>query len=235
MTSELLKAKCRRYDFKDILVIPESAGAAPFSKTLVDTAGSPTVAPSADRVTLTIDATSEAQAANLLQGDVLLYDIDDLIRITGKAKLSTASLGSGIDAVFGLAGAYNATLDTIAQSCWFKCAGSNSVVIETDDGTTDNNDVATGLSLGVEWRKWSIDFSRGVLSQGPPATSKGGKASVRFFLENDLGQLMPVATNTNFDMSAYAGALQVFAAVRKASGTDAGALSLKDIEVEYRA
>ncbi len=234
MVSELQKAICRRYDFKDDLVIPASAGSSAFTKTLVQTGGSPTVAPSSDGVVLTLDATSEAQAANLLQGDVLLFDIDDLIYIRGKAKLSTASLGSGIDAVFGLAGAYNATLDTIAQNCWFKCAGSNSVLIETDDGTTDTDDKDTGMTLKTDWRSWAIDFSSGVLSQAPPATSKGGKASVRFYFENDSGQLMPVAEQTNFDMSAYSGSMQLFAAMRKASGTDAGSLYLKDVEVEYR-
>lgn len=232
--SLLNQAHRKVYDFKDALVIPASGGECGFTKTLVQTGGSPTVAPSKDGVVLTIDATSEAQAANLLQGDVLLFDIDDLIRLEGQVKLSTDSLGSGVEVVFGLAGAYNATLDTIAQSAWFKLAGSNSVVVETDDGTTDNDDVATGFTIGTEFRKFAIDFSVGVHSQAPPAASAGGKASVRFFLENSQGQLMPVATNTNFSMAAYAGGLQLFARVGKASGTDAAAMTIKNLIPEYR-
>lgn len=234
MDGQLRQAIRKIYDFKDELVIPASAGSSAWSKTLVQTGGSPAVAPSKDGVTLTIDATAEAQAANLLNGDVLLYGIDDLITVQGMVKLSTDALNAGIDAVFGLAGAYNATLDTIAQNCWFKLPGSNSVVVETDDGTNDNDDKATGLTLKDEWRKFAIDFSSGVLSQGPPATSKGGKASVRFYLENDYGKLMPVCEQTNFDMSNYSGGLQLFAAVRKASGAGAASLMIKNFVVDYR-
>ena len=232
--SLLVHSEVRCFDFKDALVIPTAAGSCFWRKTLVKTAGSPTVAPSSNGVELAIDATSEAQAANLDNGDVLTFDIDDLIRLEGKVKLANATIDAGVDVVFGFAGAYNANLDTIAQSCWLKCAGSNEIVLETDDGTTNNDDKATGLYLKNEWRKFAIDFSVGILSQAPPAASAGGKASIRFSFETDMGQLMPVGETTNFSMADYAGALQLFAAVRKASGTGAETLYIKELEATYR-
>lgn len=232
MADSLLRRAIRKhFDFKDVLVPPDTAGASFWTKSET---GDATVTIDSNGANLALTNASEAQRATLLNGDILVFDVDDLIRLEGLIKLSTDELAAGIDAAVGLAGADNATLDNIAANCWLRCAGSNAVVLETDDGVTDVDDIASGLTLADEWRRFAIDFSVGVHSQGPPARSAGGKASVRFFLENNQGQLMPVGQDQHFSLAAYSGGLQLFATIRKASGTALATLYVKNLTVDYR-
>ena len=46
----------------------------------------------------------------------------------------------------GLASAFNATLDSVATNLWFRYIASLVPVIEGDDGTTDTDDQATGVT-----------------------------------------------------------------------------------------
>ena len=181
---------------------------------------------------LALDATSEVQSATLYSGDILPFDIEDLIRVSFIAKL-TASLPAAVMCSFGVASAFNAALDSVAQHAWFRCDG-NSLVVETDDGTNDNDDKATGFSLSTTYRRCVIDFSTGILTRSPPAASLGGRAQTQFFVSNDTGALQRVAQSTSFDLSNYAGNLQLFAQIQKTTGTAVGTLSILEAEVEYK-
>lgn len=225
-----------RYDFRGAHAPPlvASRDGGPWCSIVVDTAGSPTVLAGNDGMTLTLDATNEAQSAGLYMGNVLPFDIDDIIRAEFIAKAS-ASLGATVQAIFGFASAQNADPDAIAQGAWFKLAGSNSLVVETDDGTTNNDDVsADGETLSTTFKRFAIDFSTGITTQSPPSQSLGGKSNVQFHMGNTNGHLRRVAKNTRFDMSAYAGNLQLIAQIQKTASTATGTLSILEIEVEYK-
>lgn len=182
---------------------------------------------------LALDATSEVQSATLYSGDILPFDIEDLIRVSFIAKI-TASVPAAVMAAFGVASAFNATLNTIAEHAWFRVDGSNALLVETDDGTNDNDDAATGISLSTTYRRCVIDFSTGILTRSPPAKSLGGRAQTQFFVSNDNGSLQRVAQGVSFDMSNYAGNLQLFAQIQKTTGTAVGTLSILEAEVEYK-
>lgn len=182
---------------------------------------------------LTLDATSEVQNACFYMGDILPYDIEDLIRVSFLVKAS-ASLAAAVSGAFGVCSARNDTLDTIAEQAMFRLQGSNALLCESDDGTTDNDDIATGFSLSTTYRRCVIDFSTGILTRSPPSKSLGGRAQTYFYVSNDNGSLQRVATGTNFNLSAYAGNLQLFAQLQKTSGTATGSLSILEIEVEYK-
>jgi len=198
-------------------------------------AGPPTVkSVSGGSMDLALTATSEVQVATLYMGDILPYDIDDLIRITIRAKL-TAALAAAVSGVFGLATAQNDALDSLANFALFKFDGSNAIVCETDDGGSfDLDDKPTGLSLVATYRRFVIDFATGLKAQSPPSLSKGGTADVRFCMSNDRGALTRVAGGTGFDLSAFTSNLQLFAQIQKTTGTAVGTLSLLDAEIEYR-
>lgn len=205
-----------------------------FCSLLVLTGGTPTCAAvSGGSMDLALEATNEVQSVTLYQGDILPYDIDDIIRVSFLAKV-TASLAAAVTAVFGLAGAQHATPDTVAQNAWFRLQGSNALLVETDDGTTDNDDVATGITLGTTYRRCVIEFATGVKTLAPPSLSLGGKAAMQFYVSDDFGSLRRVAKATAFDMSAYAGNLQLFAQIQKTAGTAVGTLSIAEIEVEVK-
>jgi hypothetical protein len=82
------------------------------------------------------------------------------------------------------------------------------VTAESDDGTIDRDDIATGQTLGTTYRKFGIDFSK-------------GKSNVRFFIDN-----IPVATSTSFNMSASTSSLQPIIQIQKAANTNVNAVTL---------
>lgn len=168
---------------------------------------------------LTLAATSEAEIVTLYQNDVLPFDLAHLQRVDFIAKVA------GVDSVstitFGVANARNDDEDVIGVSAWFKLEGSAStsaLVVESDDGTNDNNDKATGTTLGSTYKKCSIDFSQGV-------------GDVRFFVDGER-----VAASTLFDLSNISTGqnVQLFAQVEKASGTGVPSLTIARVEAVTR-
>ena len=162
---------------------------------------------------LTLEATSEAQLVALYQADKLIWDIDELQTFSFYAKVS------GVDSVtlicMGLASAHNATADSIAFNAWFRIQGSAStsnVVVETDDGTTDLDDKATGTTLSSTLKKFTIDLTN-------------GKSDIRFFINDDR-----VAATTTFDADQYASGVQPYFTLQKASGTGVPALTIVGID-----
>jgi len=167
-------------------------------------------------------------------GDILPYDIDDLIRVEFLAKIS-ASLDASVTAVMGVASARNDDPDAIVDAALFKLAGSNTLVIETDDGTNEVNDgSADGFTLAATYKRLAIDFATGIKSQSAPSLSAGGKADIQFFAGNSNGSLRRIGKNTAHSMAAYAGDLQLIAQIQKTAGTAVGTLSLLEATVEYK-
>jgi hypothetical protein len=217
------------------LVASGSVSPIPWRKTLVagGTAGNV-----AGGMQLALTSTSEAQSARLSFADILTYDIDDLESIEFLVKLTSAAF-TNTSMIIGVASAGNATINTIAEQASFGINGSLALFCETDDGTTDNDDEATGITLvSGSWTRLVIDFATGVktISPGP---SKGGKADVRFsagqYLSTTSNAAMRrVCQNKNFDMSAYAAGLQPYVQLQKASSADVATLLVAEICVKTR-
>jgi hypothetical protein len=184
-------------------------------------AGTPTYAPAADGRGLKVDheSTSEVQNLCLYFGDILPWDIDDLIAVRFKLAMNQAAVNAATTFVFGLGSARNATPDSVAANAWFRIQGSVSttlVVAETDDGTNDNDDIATGKTLINADKNFEINFAC-------------GKRDVRFFID---GQ--PVARATTFDMSNFGSLLQPIFQLQKTAAVSVDGFVLREIEVEYR-
>lgn len=220
---------------KPPLVASRDSG--PFCRFTTQTSGTPTVqASSSGCIELALDATSEVQNACLYQGDVLPFNIDDLIRIEFLAKLSSGALNAAVTGAFGLASARNDALASITTAALFRFAGgsANSMVLDARDGTNSQASIATGEVPSTTYRRFAIDFSGPGKTQSPPSLSKGGKADVRFFMSDANNVLKQVGKATNFDMSAYSSGLQIFAQIQKTTGTATGTLSISHIEVDFR-
>lgn len=197
------------------------------------TAGTPTVVCGNDGMALSLDATNEAQQAALFFADVLPFDIDEIISMQFVAKMDAAAAAS-VTVVAGLASAYNATEDSIAANAWFRLQGSSSLLCETDDGTTDKDDIsADSLTLTTAWKRFKIDFSAAPQTVAPPGTSKAGKGNVQFHVSNADGMLTRVARGTLFDLSAYSSGLQPFFSIRKTAATATGVLYIDEVEICY--
>ena len=192
--------------------------------TIADTSssGTPTYAGTTEdggSVKLTLAATSEEEIVTLYQNDVLMFDPADVSNVWWVAKVT------GIDAVttlvMGLASEQNDTEDNVPEHAWFRMEGSAStsaVVVESDDATNDNNDVATGTTLAATYKRFLLDFSQGL-------------SDVRFYVDGAR-----VASGTTFDMSDITSGhnLQPFVQLHKASGTGTPAVQLAQFGITYK-
>lgn len=180
-------------------------------------AGTPTYTPvdatGPGGVNLAFDNTSEIQNVCLYWGDKLSLDIDDLIEATFRVKVGQTTLDSATSLAFGLIGDRNDAIDSIAQNIVFRLIGSNAVVVETDDGTTDTDDKATGKTLSTTAKDFTINFANGT-------------SDVRFYIDGE-----PVATSTTFDMSGYTGKLQPFMQLQKTADTNTDDATLELVEI----
>jgi len=189
--------------------------------TIADTSssGTPTYLNGNDGAVLTLANTSEAEIVTLFQNDVLPFKLRDLQSVEIIAKVA------GIDAVttlvMGLGSAQDDTSDDVTNNAWFRMEGSAStsaLVVESDDGTNDNNDVATGKSLASTFVKMVIDFEAGL-------------SNVKFYIDGDR-----VASSTTFDLSnAASNSVQPFVQLQKASGTGTPAVTIAKFEIVHNA
>ena len=178
--------------------------------------GTPTyasVSPSATgEIALTFDSANEIQNVCLDFGDKLCFDIDNLQRVVFIVK-TVASLNAATTLAFGLQSARNDDTDSTTNNAQFKLAGSNAVVCETDDGTTDNDDKASGVSLVATYKEFVIDFT-------------GGKSDVKFYIDGQR-----VASTTTFSMSAATGSLQPFVQISKTASTNVNSVTIDFVGV----
>jgi hypothetical protein len=124
---------------------------------------------------------------------------------------------------WGLTGDRNDAIDSVAIASIFRLAGAadiaaQPVVVENDDATNTNDDVATGLTMtDLLWYKFKID-----LSDLDDVKMYGGLAT---------GGLSRLAQSTTIKMSAYGGGLQPFFQIQKTSDANTDALQIDYVRV----
>ena len=176
---------------------------------------------------------NEIESACLYQGNILPFDINDLIRVEFLAR-STVALTADDQIVFGVAGTQNADPTLIAQAAMFRMTANDNVVLDTRDGTNTVAAAATGIALGAVYRRCVIDFTSGGLTQSPPGASVGGLSDVRFFISDNNGSLRRVAAGQRFRLDAFAGNLQLIAQVQKAAAVSVPCLQILGIDIELK-
>ena len=191
--------------------------------TVADTssAGTPTylcITEDGGAAKLTLAATSEAEIVTLYFNDVLPWDLRKLQYVKFIAKV--ADIDAVTSLAFGVGSARNDTLDSVGHLAWFRVEGSAStsaVVVETDDTVTDNDDKATGETLGSVYKTFLIDFSQGL-------------SDVRFYVEGER-----VAASTTFTMAGATSGqnVQPVIQLQKASGTGTPSVTIAQIEASY--
>ena len=192
--------------------------------TIADTssAGTPTylcVTEDGGAAKLTLAATSEAENVCLYLNDVLPLDLASLHRIEFVAKV--AGIDSVTTLVFGLGDARNDTPDTVATNCWFRMEGSvstSNIVVESDDGVTDNDDKSTGQTLSSTYKKFLIDFTNGI-------------SDIRFYIDGER-----VASATTFTLAGITSGqnVQPMIQLQKASGTGVPSITIAQITTQQK-
>ncbi len=207
-------------DFEGASVsFPTSANIGSPWVTAVTGAAPPTHVRAASAATLTLTSASQAQILGLCHGDALSFDIDDIQSIEMRVRIGAATFTSGSILTFGVGSARNDTADSVAAFACFRMEGANSttqVYVESDDGTRDIDDVATGVTLGTTFKRFVIDFT-------------GGKSDVKFYIDGQR-----VAASTTFNMSGYSAGLQPIVQLQKASNTNADVCVVDYVKIEAR-
>ena len=161
-------------------------------------------------------ADNEVENLCLYTGDVLPFYLNQIRYVEFLAKVG-ATIGSASTLAFGIGSARNDTLDSVATNAWFRMEGGTSttlVVVETDDGTTDLDDKATGATLSTTIKQFRIDFTAGL-------------ADVRFFIDGAR-----VASGTTFSMAAASSSqkVQPIIQISKTASTNTTALNIQKVE-----
>jgi len=164
--------------------------------------------------TLAFDNTSEVQNVCLFQSDVLNWDIDLIQRIEFRLKTGQATADTATSLAFGLASARNDAIDSITAHASFRIIGNNTLLVESDDGTTDKDDIDAGTTLANTYKKFVIDFT-------------GGKSNVKFYVDG-----VRVAASTTFDMSGYTAGLQPYVQIQKTADTNTDSVIVDYIKIE---
>jgi hypothetical protein len=162
---------------------------------------------------LPLDVTSEAQESGINWGDQRTLALNQ--GVVFECRLALQTLPTLLsEMVWGLAGDKNADADTVAESIWFKADGSGAIVVENDDTSHTNDDVATGVTVTAgQYAIYRIDCST--------------ITDVKFYIDGAR-----VASGTTFDMSATPTlALQPYVHSAKASGAGLGVVDVDYIAV----
>lgn len=168
---------------------------------------------------LTMTADNQVQILGLHHNDALTFDIDDIQRVEMRVRIGAATFTSGSILTFGVGSARADDADAVAAHATFRMSGAASttlVFVETDDAVRDNDDIATGVTLGTTFKRFVIDFT-------------GGKSNVRFFIDGQR-----VAAATTFDMSNYTAGLQPIIQLQKAANTNADACTVDYVKIVGR-
>lgn len=179
-------------------------------------AGTPTYVRNASNAVLTMAATSEVENVCLYHGDALSFDIDDIITVEMRVKVTGCTSGTSIS--WGMASARNDDPTAMTALALFRMIGATSttdVTVETDDNVTDTAPVSTATALSTTFKRFTIDFSN--------------KASVKFYIDG-----VRVAAGTTFPMSGYTSGLQPFIQIQKTASTNVDAITVDYVKIVGR-
>jgi hypothetical protein len=202
-----------------------SAGGGPFDgsaiwKTIdVSASGTVVTAMLADTTNgqfqLALDAADEDQDAVLYMNDQKPFDVGNGLIFEARINVAV-SMGTGVCAVFGMAGDHNLDKDTVTEAAWFRLQAADSILVETDDTTNDNDDQDTGIDVvNGTFNIYRIDFTT--------------LSDVKFFIDG-----VRVLGSTTFDMSNLSASeqqMQPYFSIDKASGDALGTMNIDYVKI----
>lgn len=172
---------------------------------------------------LDLESTSEVQVVIMSFAGIEQFDVNDRLIYECRLKMNQAAVTSGTDFSFGLCSGQNATWDSTTVHTSFRVVGATSttaVVVESDDGTTDKDDVATGQTLINAYKVFKIDLT--------------DLTNVKFYMTDGNSKLVRVAASTTFDISAFSSCVQPVFQLQKSSSANADGVSIDYVRVTGR-
>lgn len=186
-----------------------------WTKKIVQTAGSPTVAGVADTqnglVACALDNTSEKQDAALHMDDQLTFSIAQGAIFEARIKLSVLPTLNGV-ASWGLWGDW--ADGGSAYRVGFEAAGSGAITCESDDNATDTPAASGVTATAAQWKIYRIDCTT--------------QTDIRFYIDGSR-----VASSTTFANAASAAnsKCQPHIGMYKASGAGLGTIQVDYVKI----
>lgn len=190
-----------------------------WSKKLVQTGGSPSVAIVADAaggiVQCALDNTGEKQDAALYMGDQRQFDVSKDLMVEFRIKVSvTPTLVAEV--YWGLFDNWaDGEVDAATYMVCFCCDGSTSVYCESDDNSNDKSADSGKTAATGDWHVYRIEAF--------------DQADLHFYVDGER-----VASSTTFDFSNATGAnaiLQPMVGCYKASGAGVGTVQVDYVKI----
>lgn len=179
---------------------------------------------------IALNATSQAQANRAFFGDDLPFRIEDIKEI--RFVVAADDFGALVEAAFGIAGNPTDDPDDIVEGLFWRVDADNAVSVEVDDNVSNDTAVAASQSLGTTFREFVLDLHSGVLQADPRSGGPvGARACIQPSMTNAAGKLARVARSSVLSMAGTSGRFGLFMQISKASGTGAGAIYVREVEV----
>lgn len=102
-------------------------------------------------VVIATTSINEAMYAGIYHNNYLTVNPGGGFEFEAKVTGYSSAPGANARIVIGLCSTFNATLDNITRSIWFRLEGSNAILIEGDDNTTDTDDQAAANGETMSW------------------------------------------------------------------------------------
>jgi hypothetical protein len=206
------------------VVVATATAPAVWAKADTSANGAPTlcgVTGMTSAVRMLLDNTNEAQILSLYWGDVCGIKVNDLRTVTFRLKTAT-NITTAQTLTFGMTSARADNTDNTTYNAQFKLAASTAILVETDDGSTDDDDNDTGVTLSTSYKEFVIDFSNGI-------------SDVRFFVTDAGGDLRRVLGTTTFSLAGATGQyLQPNIQLEKSGGATTPSVDIDYVEILYK-
>jgi len=169
---------------------------------------------------MVLDSDNNSEIAALHFGDNECLRIDQGLIFEARLTLSVLPLTGTetVQAVWGVAGAHNATLDTIDCNAWFRVesAANTALLWETDDNVTNDDDNDAGITLVAgTYNVYKIDMT--------------DTSAVKFYVDDVL-----VGTGSMAGLTAAIGDVQPYfnvSKVKSAGNTGTGTMLIDYVKI----
>lgn len=194
-----------------------SAGIWTVTETSINTTAAITANEPNGILCMQLDADNNAEVCCVDFGDQLCFDLKSGLVFEARVNLGVLPSGAGVVAAWGLASARNDTHDTVATNCWFRAEANGAILWETDDGNTDDDDNATGVTvLTSDWKVYRIEVLQ----------TAADVATAYFYIDGAL-----VGTGTLGALSDAEAKVQPYLQIVKGATTRVGTMNVDYVKV----
>lgn len=194
-----------------------SAGIWTVTETQINTTAAITADTANGILCMQLDADNNAEVCSVDFGDQKCFDLKSGLVYEARVNLGVLPSGAGVVAVWGLGSARNDDVDAVATNVIFRAEANGAILWETDDGDTDDDDNATGVTvLTSDWKVYRIEILQ----------TAANVATAYFYIDGAL-----VGTGTLGALSDAEALVQPILQIYKSATTRVGTMNVDYVKI----